>query len=151
MHQLGHKIVLPRTKADLTMGKGCLLLSINLLVPSWYDEESATPLEESIRNAEFTAKTGWRHPSGCSKLTAKGANLASWLCNMCLKSYEGKLSRNLERRLQISGRSHANITNAKEHGTKPANAPHWKRGEVKQRTRQAKVTRVRCLYYREIG
>jgi hypothetical protein len=53
MHQLGHKIVLPRTEEELTTGKGCLVLSITLLVPSGHDEESATPLEESTRNAEL--------------------------------------------------------------------------------------------------
>jgi hypothetical protein len=87
MHQLSRQVLLSGAKADLTNGKECLLLSIKPLVPSWFDEESDIPLEELV---ESTAKTGWRHPSGCSKLTAKVANLASSLFNLCLKFYEKK-------------------------------------------------------------
>lgn len=87
MHQISCQIVLSRTKADLTEEKGCLLLSVNPLVPSSSEEESDTRLEELL---ESTAKTGWRHPSGCSKLTTKVAEPATSLFNLCLKFYEEK-------------------------------------------------------------
>jgi hypothetical protein len=87
MHPLSRQIVLSGTKADLTKGKECLLMSTNLLVPRWPGAESGALLEEFV---ESTAKTGWRHPSGCLKLTTKVADPASLCFYLCLKSYKEK-------------------------------------------------------------
>jgi hypothetical protein len=84
MHPLNRQIVLSRTKADLTRGKGCLLRSTNLLVSRWPGAESGALLEEFV---EITTQTEW-DPSGCSKLMLKVTDLASLLFNLRLNRQE---------------------------------------------------------------
>jgi hypothetical protein len=53
----------------------------NSLVPRWPGAELGALLEEFVEN---TAQTGWRYPSGCSKLTLKVTDLASLHSILCL-------------------------------------------------------------------
>jgi len=69
-----------KSKAELTRGKGHLLMSTISLVPKRLGSESATPLERVIEISEGTVRIGRWHPSDDSKLeTAKVADPASSL------------------------------------------------------------------------
>jgi hypothetical protein len=147
MHQLSRQVVLSRTKADLTKGKSYLLFPIEFLVPRWPGTEPGALVDEFV---ESTAKTGWRHLSGCLKLNTKLADTISLYFNLCRKSYKKRIGRRLEHRSQRGGSPHANFMNARTQGTLPRIAPHGKCGAGKRRNRWEKKIRVKDHYYWEI-
>ena len=57
-----------KSKAELTRGKGHLLMSTISLVPKWLGSESATPLGRVIEVCEGTVRIGQWYASDGSKL-----------------------------------------------------------------------------------